>query len=115
MLEVLKIVDGVSFARPAAAEPDLPIKVLKERVTGSIKPVDGYDNIGGNFAVDIGMSKAQLAQIARGYQPIDFSDAVAVKEFQQDIDKWWANVVADGDKLEYIRAPVYSGQLNLYE
>ncbi|KAL6799715.1 FMN-linked oxidoreductase [Trichoderma sp. SZMC 28012] len=115
MLEVLNIVDGVSFARPAAAEPDFPLKVLKEGVTGSIKPVDGYDSIGGNFAVDLGIAKAQLTQTARGYEPIDLSDGEVVKRFQQDIDNWWKNVVADGDKLEYIRAPEYSGPLKLHE
>ncbi|KAL7954179.1 FMN-linked oxidoreductase [Trichoderma compactum] len=86
MLEVLDIVDGVSFARPAAAEPDFPLKVLKESVTGSIKSVDGYDSIGGNFAVDLGIAKAQLTQTARGYEPMDLSDGEVVKNFQQDID-----------------------------
>lgn len=115
MLEVLNIVDGVSFARPAAAEPDFPLKVLKEGVTGSIKPVDGYDSIGGNFAIDLGIAKAQLTQTARSYEPIDLSDGEVVKHFQQDIDNWWKNVVANGDKLEYIRAPEYSGPLKLHE
>ncbi|KAM0453566.1 hypothetical protein ACHAPV_008900 [Trichoderma viride] len=109
MLEILKTVDGVSFARPAAAEPDLPTKVLSGKVTGTIKPVEGNDDIGGKFAVDIGMAKTQLRLTARGYQTIDFSDEEVMAHFKKDIDVWWENLVADGDKLEYIRAPEYTG------
>jgi 2,4-dienoyl-CoA reductase-like NADH-dependent reductase (Old Yellow Enzyme family) len=115
MLEILKTVDGVSFARPAAAEPDLPTKVLSGKVTGTIKPVEGNDDIGGKFAVDLGMAKTQLRLTARGYQTIDFSDEEVMAQFKKDIDVWWENLVADGDKLEYIRAPEYTGPVVLTE
>ncbi|KAH8819145.1 hypothetical protein F5884DRAFT_759658 [Xylogone sp. PMI_703] len=38
MLKALKSVDGVALARPAAAEPRLPAKILEERVHGTIRP-----------------------------------------------------------------------------
>ena len=115
MVEALSIGDGVSFARPAAAEPDLPLKVLQHHVTGTIKPIEGHDRIGGNFVIELARTKAQFAQIALGYEPVDFSDEAAMRRFAEDIDKWWENVVADGNKLEYIRAPTYSGPLSLYK
>lgn len=55
------------------------------------------------------MAKTQLRLTAQGFQTIDFSDEEVMAHFKKDIDVWWENLVADGDKLEYIRAPEYTG------
>jgi hypothetical protein len=44
-----------------------------------------------------------------------FGDKATVKQLQQDVRAWWANVVDDENKVEYIRAHEYSDALKLYK
>ncbi|KAF5667353.1 transcriptional regulator [Fusarium denticulatum] len=106
MVDALDVVDGVSIGRPAAAEPRLAGDIIEGRVRGAIQPVEMVEN---DLGMGMGVAGAQFAQIAKGYEPLDASDAEVVQIFGQDMGAWYEKLVQDGDKNEFVRAIQYSG------
>ncbi|KAF5650100.1 NADH oxidase [Fusarium tjaetaba] len=106
MVDALDVVDGVSIGRPAAAEPRLAGDIIEGRVKGAIKPVEMVEN---DLGMGMGVAGAQFAQIAKGFEPLDASDAQVVQTFGQDMGAWYEKLVQDGDKNEFVRAIQYSG------
>ncbi|KAF4955580.1 hypothetical protein FGADI_4415 [Fusarium gaditjirri] len=101
MVDALDVVDGVSIGRPAAAEPRLASDIIEGRVKGAIQPVEMVEN---DLGMAMGVAGAQFAQIAKGYEPLDASDAEVVQTFGQDMGAWYEKLVQDGDKNEFVRA-----------
>ena len=106
MVDALKVVDGVAVGRPAAAEPRLASDIIKGRVTGAIRPVESFQE---DFGTGLAIAGTQISQIAHGNEPLSLADEEIVKQWAQDMGKWYEQVVADGPKMEYIRGVQYSG------
>lgn len=106
MVNALKVVDGVSLGRPAAAEPRLPADIIEGRVQGALKPVEAVEN---DFTMGMLVAASQISQIAHGKEPLNFSDQEVMQTFMGDMGVWYQGVVADGDKMEFVRAVEYSG------
>lgn len=96
MVGALDVVDGVGLGRPAAQEPRLANDILEGRITSSIKPQKALEDI----SMGLRLAGTQLGQIAKGEEPLDASDEQAAREFLADEAKWYAAMMADGDKLE---------------
>ncbi|KAF4973267.1 hypothetical protein FZEAL_9366 [Fusarium zealandicum] len=111
MVDALRIVDGVAMGRPAAAEPRLPSDIIEGRVQGTLRPVEAVEN---DLGMSMGVAGAQMAQVARGFEPLDASDPAVIEAFGKDMGEWFQNVVLDGDKMEYIRAIQFTGAQSVY-
>ncbi|KAI1868362.1 hypothetical protein JX265_007185 [Neoarthrinium moseri] len=106
MVRSLDTVDGVGIGRPATAEPELCRDILHGRVIGARKPMRPLEN---DLSLGLAVSQAQLAQIGSGKEPFDAGDEAAMEIFQADMTIWQQRVVEDGDKLEFVLPPRYSG------
>lgn len=106
MVDALKVVDGVTLARPSTAEPRIVRDIIGGRVQGAIKPVEAIET-------DMGMAlvaaQTQISQVGRGFEPFDLSDASAFQTFGADMGAWFEKVVQDEGKMEFVRAVQYSG------
>ncbi|KAF5004237.1 hypothetical protein FDECE_9266 [Fusarium decemcellulare] len=112
MVNALKVVDGVALGRPAAAEPDLPSKIIEGSVQGAVKPVEGYEN---DLSKSMAVAKVQISQIGRGYQPLNAGDISLMEILEADLKSWYQNAVQDGDKVEHIPFAKFSGPQKLYK
>ncbi|KAI6207126.1 Oxidored-FMN domain-containing protein [Aphelenchoides besseyi] len=93
--------DGISLARPAAAEPDLPRKILNKGVQSAALSLFESD-----FAVGLPGAQTQLAQI--GSLPLrdtmgdvcygisDFSDQQQADDYKEGMFKWYGEVLNIG-------------------
>ncbi|WAO91123.1 Oxidored-FMN domain-containing protein [Fusarium falciforme] len=106
MVDALKVVDGVTLARPAIAEPRLVPDIIEGRVQGAIKPVEAIET---DLGIAMVAAQAQLSQVGRGFEPFDLSDPEAFQTFGADMGAWFEKVVQDGPKMEFVRAVQYSG------
>ncbi|KAH7121881.1 hypothetical protein B0J13DRAFT_629008 [Dactylonectria estremocensis] len=106
MVKALDAVDGIAMGRPAAAEPRLPADIISGRVTGALKPTDAVE---ADFGLGMGVALAQIAQVAKGEEPLRHGDAATMETFGADMGAWYQKVVQDGAKMEFIRAVEYSG------
>ncbi|ETS84280.1 hypothetical protein PFICI_02305 [Pestalotiopsis fici W106-1] len=106
MLKGLDVVDGVGIGRPATTEPLLARDILNNRVPGAIKPVEKLEN---DAFLGLLVSQAQVFQIGSGMEPFDTSNTKAMEIFQTDIDVWKRKAEEDGDKLEFVYPPRFSG------
>ncbi|KAM0347407.1 hypothetical protein ACHAPU_004928 [Fusarium lateritium] len=106
MVDALKIVHGVSIGRPATAEPRLVNDILEGRVKGAIQPMEMVEK---DLGMSMGVSGAQMAQIAKGFEPFDASDAEVMATFGGDMGAYYEKVVQDGDKNEVVGSIQYSG------
>ncbi|KAF7561059.1 hypothetical protein G7046_g3060 [Stylonectria norvegica] len=101
IVKALDVVDGVSLGRPAAAEPRLANDILEGRVTGAIKPVEMIE---ADFLTGMLVAQTQIAQSSRGKEPLNFNDDEVMKTFAENMGEWFQKVIADGDKMEFVRA-----------
>ncbi|KAK6072319.1 hypothetical protein SCUP515_07400 [Seiridium cupressi] len=106
MLKSLDIVDGVGIARPATTEPRLARDILNGRVTGAIKPVEKLET---DSFLGLLVSQAQVFQIGTGTEPFDTSNEKTMEIFQTDLETWKQRAAEDGDKLEFVYPPRFSG------
>lgn len=106
MVKGLNAVHGIGIGRPAAAEPRLSRDILEGRVTGSTKPLEEFEN---NLLGGLAIAGAQMAQISQGKEPLNYGKAKVIKIMKEDMELWWEKTVQDGDRLEYVRPPRYSG------
>ncbi|KAI6181291.1 Oxidored-FMN domain-containing protein [Aphelenchoides besseyi] len=93
--------DGISLARPAAAEPDLPRKILNKGVQSAALSLFESD-----FSVGLPGAQTQLAQI--GSLPLrdtmgdvcygisDFSDQQQADDYKEAMFKWYGEVLNIG-------------------
>ncbi|KAJ3544918.1 hypothetical protein NM208_g2772 [Fusarium decemcellulare] len=112
MVNALKVVDGVALGRPAAAEPDLPSKIIEGSVQGAVKPVEAYEN---DLPKTLAVAKVQISQIGRGYQPLNAGDIGLMGILEADLKLWYQSAVQDDDKVEYIPSAKFSGPQELYK
>ncbi|KAF6830264.1 NADH oxidase [Colletotrichum plurivorum] len=112
MVKGLNAVHGIGIGRPAAAEPRLSRDILEGRVTGSIKPLEEFEN---NLMGGLAIAGAQIAQIGQGNEPLNYGNAEVIKTMKADMELWWEKTVQDGNKLEYVRPPRYSGPQAPYQ
>ncbi|KAK6075645.1 nadh oxidase [Seiridium cupressi] len=112
MVEGLDTVDGIGLGRPAATEPYLCRDILEGRVLGAIRPVQDFEN---DFAGGLAIAGAQLAQIGNGKVPLDYGDEKVMEILKDDMKLWQQKTIEDGDKLEYVLPPRYSGPQFGYE
>lgn len=106
MVKGLNAVHGIGIGRPAAAEPRLSKDILEGRVTGSMKPLEEFEN---NLFGGLAIAGAQIAQIGHGKEPLNYGNDEVMKTMKADMELWWKRTVEDGDKLEYVLPPRYSG------
>ena len=82
MVEALDVVDGVGVARAAAAEPDLAGRLLdadpERRAPGAVVPA-GEESLE-QFRSML-LARVQIAQVARGQEPLAYGDAEAMAGF----------------------------------
>ncbi|KAI1204661.1 NADH oxidase [Annulohypoxylon truncatum] len=100
--------DGVGLGRPSAAEPKLPIEILRSGKKGCIKPLVGdTDVLGGeeSWAVGASLAGAHMLQISLNQQPIDPSDGASIDGFLKGFDKWVAAfpVRSKREVLDHVR------------
>ncbi|KAL2878880.1 hypothetical protein SGCOL_005848 [Colletotrichum sp. CLE4] len=107
MVEALEVVDGVGLGRPGAQEFRFASELISGKVQGAVQPVEMIEK-------DIGMglttAGAHIHQVGRGEEPFDASDEGSVGRFVQDMQAWYGDLVADGDKLEHYGAVKFSGE-----
>jgi len=73
--------DGISIARAAASEPDLPKKIFNGNVHSAIQPLlDPLD-----FATSKEVAGTQLWQSANGYRLLDASDPAEMAQFAKEL------------------------------
>ncbi|KAH7303283.1 NADH:flavin oxidoreductase/NADH oxidase [Stachybotrys elegans] len=97
MVDALKTVDGVGLARPAAQEPRIARDILEGRITSAIRPIEGLEDLGRGFR----LAGTQLTQVGKGEEPFDASDKKLADSYLLDFDKWYKDLLDDGDKLEH--------------
>ncbi|KAF5679779.1 nadh oxidase [Fusarium heterosporum] len=106
MVNALKVVHGVSIARPAAAEPRIASDILEGRVQAAIQPIEMVEK---DLGMSMGVAGAQIAQIAKGFEPLDASNAEVMATFGGDMGAYYEKLVQDGDKNEFVGPIQYSG------
>ncbi|RFU81181.1 nadh oxidase [Trichoderma arundinaceum] len=111
MLGALKSFDAVALARPAAAEPRLPARILEKNVSGAIRPPEALEY---DLGLALFTAKSQLVQITRNQEPMDVSNPTTWDLYSGNLYAWFEKAAADGDKMEVIRAPEFSGKLVPY-
>ncbi|OLN86339.1 NADH oxidase 2 [Colletotrichum chlorophyti] len=107
MVKALDVVDGVAIGRPSAQEFRIAADFLEGRITGAIRPVDMMEN---DFGFGLTAAGAHMRQVSKGQEPFDSSDAAAVGTFAADMQAWYGEMIADGDKLEHHGAVDFSGK-----
>ncbi|OHW99724.1 NADH oxidase [Colletotrichum incanum] len=107
MVKALDIVDGVAVGRPGAYEFRVAPDILEGRIAGAIRPVEMIE---ANFGLDMAASGANMRLVSKGKEPFDASDLASVKVFAEDMQAWYGDMVADGDKLEHHGAVDFSGE-----
>ncbi|KAI6176115.1 Oxidored-FMN domain-containing protein [Aphelenchoides bicaudatus] len=100
--------DGVSIARPAAAEPDLPRKILNHGVQSAV--LTQFEN---DFMTGLPAAQTQLAQAgssdlreANGdvcYGISDFSDDAEANKFKEGLMAWYGDAVAIGKQGRMVK------------
>jgi 2,4-dienoyl-CoA reductase-like NADH-dependent reductase (Old Yellow Enzyme family) len=110
MVDALRVMDGVALGRPASAEPSLPDEILRNGARGAVKPIPSNEE----FLPSMLLSQAQLRQLGEGFEPVSGADEAAMAKFGEDTGAWFQKVMADGDKMEFVRAIEYSGTLAPY-
>ncbi|KAI1462670.1 NADH oxidase [Annulohypoxylon moriforme] len=100
--------DGVGLGRPSAAEPRLPIEILRNGKKGCIKPLVGdTNNLSGedSWGVGASLAGAHMLQISLNQQPIDASDRASVDGFLQGFNKWVAafSTRSNREVLDHVR------------
>lgn len=109
MVDSLNTFDGVSLARPAAAEPHLADLILTGRVSGARRAAEGFEN---DLMTELLVARTQLAQIGRGLEPLDHSDPETMAVFGKDMEEHFNKVRTDGEKMEVVGAVPFSGLAN---
>ncbi|GKT51417.1 NADH-dependent flavin oxidoreductase nadA [Colletotrichum spaethianum] len=107
MVKALDIVDGVSVGRPGANEFRIAPDILEGRITGAIRPVEMME---ADFGFDMAAASANMRLVSKGKEPFDPSDLASVKVFADDMQAWYGDLIADGDKLEHHGAIDFSGK-----
>ncbi|GJC85335.1 NADH-dependent flavin oxidoreductase nadA [Colletotrichum liriopes] len=107
MVKALDIVDGVSLGRPGANEFRIAPDILEGRITGAIRPVEMIET---NFGFDMAAASANMRLVGKGKEPFDASDLASAKVFAEDMQAWYGDMIADGDKLEHHGAVDFSGK-----
>ncbi|KAJ0164596.1 NADH oxidase [Colletotrichum tanaceti] len=107
MVGALDVVDGVSLGRPSAYEFRIASDILEGRITAAIRPAEMIED---NFVVDMEAAGANIRLVGEGKEPFDASNPEALKVFAQDMQAWYADLVADGDKIESYGTVHYSGK-----
>jgi 2,4-dienoyl-CoA reductase-like NADH-dependent reductase (Old Yellow Enzyme family) len=97
MVDALKTVDGVGLSRPAAQEPRIARDILEGRITSAIRPIEGLEDLGRGFR----LAGTHLTQIGKGEEPFDASNKQMAENYLRDFDKWYKDLLDDGDKLEH--------------
>ncbi|KAI1443268.1 NADH oxidase [Annulohypoxylon stygium] len=85
--------DGVGLGRPSAAEPSLPIEILRNGKEGCIKPLVGDTNVLGgedSWGVGASLAGAHMLQMSLNQQPIDPSDQASIDGFLKGFAEWVA-------------------------
>ncbi|RSL50895.1 hypothetical protein CEP53_008637 [Fusarium sp. AF-6] len=77
--------DGVTLARPAAAEPRLPTNIIEGGVTGAIRP---FASVEGNFGLSHSIARTQMSQIAKGKEPLGHHGSDVVERYTRDWEHW---------------------------
>ncbi|KAK1998395.1 FMN-linked oxidoreductase [Colletotrichum falcatum] len=111
MVKALDVVDGVSLGRPAAHEFRIASDVLEGRVAGAIRPTDMLE---ADFGFEMAAAGANMRLVSKGREPFDVSDPAAVQVFARDMQAWYGDMVADGDRLHHHGAVDFSGQTRPY-
>ncbi|KAK2040722.1 FMN-linked oxidoreductase [Colletotrichum somersetense] len=111
MVEALDVVDGVSLGRPAAHEFRIASDMLEGRVSGAVRPVEILE---ADFGFEMAAACANMRLVSKGREPFDISDPVAVQVFAGDMQTWYGDMVADGDKLNHHGAVDFSGETRPY-
>ncbi|KAK1982994.1 hypothetical protein LZ30DRAFT_715862 [Colletotrichum cereale] len=111
MVKALDVVDGVSVGRPAAHEFRIASDILEGRVTGAVRPVDAFE---ADFGFEVAAAGANMRLVSKGREPFDASDPAAVQVFAGDMQAWYGDMVADGDRLEHHGAADFSGETRPY-
>ncbi|KAH6876331.1 hypothetical protein B0T10DRAFT_414533 [Thelonectria olida] len=106
MVKALDVVDGIAMGRPAAAEPRLPSLIIEGRVQGALRPLEAVEK---DFGLGMQIALSQIAQISEGKEPLRAGDAEVVQTYGGDMGAWFQQVVADGDKMEFVGGVQYSG------
>ncbi|KAF6811396.1 hypothetical protein CMUS01_13265 [Colletotrichum musicola] len=63
----------------------------------------------------LAIAGAQIAQIGQGNEPLNYGNAEVIKTLKADMELWWEKTTQDGDRLEYVRPPRYSGPQAPYQ
>ncbi|KAK7751117.1 hypothetical protein SLS62_006946 [Diatrype stigma] len=101
MVRALDVVDGVGIGRPATQEPRFANDLLEGRITGAIKPFGPLEDM----SMGLPVSGTQIVQTGDGEEPFDTSDEAAATGYLADLQKWAADLAADGEKLEVYKYP----------
>ncbi|KAK1580574.1 uncharacterized protein LY79DRAFT_581658 [Colletotrichum navitas] len=112
MVKALDVVDGVSLARPAAHEFRIASDILEGRISGAVRPVDMLE---ADFGFEMAAAGANMRLVSKGREPFDVSDPAAVQVFAGDVQAWYGDIVADGDRLEHHGAADFSGETRPYD
>ncbi|KAK3317297.1 NADH oxidase [Cercophora scortea] len=84
MVDALGAVDGVGLGRPACSEPDLPWGILRENVSGCVRPLVDDDD----FGITASLGALQMQRLAKGMVPLDPSDRETVERFLEAKRVW---------------------------
>ncbi|SPO01893.1 related to NADH oxidase [Cephalotrichum gorgonifer] len=106
MVNALKVVDGVTLGRPAAAEPRLSSDILQGRVRGALKPIEPFES---EFGMGSLVAMTQISQTANGKEPLRSGDPVTMVKFREDLGKWFQAIMADGNKMEVVGGVKFTG------
>ncbi|KAJ5009935.1 NADH-dependent flavin oxidoreductase nadA, partial [Colletotrichum sp. SAR 10_99] len=107
MVKALDIVDGVALGRPGAQEFRIASDILESRITGAIRPVQMMED---DFGFGLTAAGAHIRQVSKGQEPFDSSDLAATGTFASDMQAWYQDMIADGDKLEHHGGVDFSGK-----
>ncbi|KAI8158783.1 NADH-dependent flavin oxidoreductase nadA [Colletotrichum sp. SAR 10_70] len=107
MVKALDIVDGVALGRPGAQEFRIASDILEGRITGAIRPVQMMED---DFGFGLTAAGAHIRQVSKGQEPFDSSDLAATGTFASDMQAWYQDMIADGDKLEHHGGVDFSGK-----
>ncbi|KXH60981.1 hypothetical protein CSAL01_10199 [Colletotrichum salicis] len=107
MVKALDIVDGVALARPAAQEFRIPSDILEGRTTGVIRPVQMVED---DFGLGVAAAGAHIRRVSKGQEPFDSSNLAVIRTFASDMQAWYQDMLADGDKLEHHGGVDFSGK-----
>uniref|UniRef100_A0A915B0C1 NADH:flavin oxidoreductase/NADH oxidase N-terminal domain-containing protein n=1 Tax=Parascaris univalens TaxID=6257 RepID=A0A915B0C1_PARUN len=101
--------DGIMVARPLAAEPDLPRKILNREVTGAKKSLLDESDYGlSEYAAG-----TQMWQLANDKVLMDLTNANHVEQFRQAMREHNAEKAVNGSDLNHFSFPKFEVEVKL--